>query len=195
MYQINNNFKYAGFWVRFLAFVLDQLILGFVKTILVIPFTVLLNLNIVSPGANNDSYFAMYDAVQYEDPVLFVGAFLFSLLILFVFNFIIEWFYYAFFESSRNMGTPGKMILGLKVIDFEGNRISFGKATGRYFAKLLSAMVLLVGYIMAAFTERKQALHDILANCFVVYNDNRKKIEIPDDFQNARTNYPKDYII
>ncbi|MFA8344441.1 MAG: RDD family protein [Rhodothermaceae bacterium] len=195
MYQLNSNFRYAGFWVRALAFILDHLILGFVKTILFIPLTVFLNLSFMLPGTNEDSYFAVYNSVQYEDPSLFIVAFIFSVMIFFVINSLIEWLYFAFFESSNNMATPGKMILGLKVTDFEGKRISFGKATGRYFAKFLSSMILAIGYIMAAFTERKQALHDILANCFVIYNDNYRKIEIPDDSGNNQTDYPKDYII
>ena len=59
------------------------------------------------------------------------------------------------------------MALGLKVTDMEGNRISFGRATGRYFGKIISGMILYIGYIIAGFTEKKQALHDIMANCLV----------------------------
>jgi uncharacterized RDD family membrane protein YckC len=71
-------------------------------------------------------------------------------------------------ESSKHQGTVGKLILKIKVTDTSGNRISFARATGRYFGKILSGMILLIGYIMAGFTERKQALHDILAGCYVI---------------------------
>ena len=77
-------------------------------------------------------------------------------------------FYWAAFESSKWQASPGKMALGIKVTDLNGNRISFARASGRYFAKILSGLTLLVGYFMAAFTARKQALHDIIAGCLVV---------------------------
>jgi len=61
--------------------------------------------------------------------------------------------------------------MGIKVTDLNGNRISIGQATGRYFGKILSALILYVGFLMAGFTEKKQALHDIMASCLVVDND------------------------
>ena len=78
------------------------------------------------------------------------------------------WLYFALMESSANQATLGKMAIGIKVTDMSGRRIGFGQATGRYFGKILSSMILLIGYIMAAFTEKKQALHDMLAGCLVV---------------------------
>jgi uncharacterized RDD family membrane protein YckC len=71
-------------------------------------------------------------------------------------------------ESSSRQATVGKMTLGLKVTDLAGRRISFARASGRYFAKYVSSMTLLIGYIMAGFTERKQALHDIIAGTLVI---------------------------
>jgi len=59
------------------------------------------------------------------------------------------------------------MALSMKVTDLQGNRISFARATGRHFAKYISAMILLIGYIMAGFTERKQALHDMITGTLV----------------------------
>ncbi|OQX78511.1 MAG: hypothetical protein B6D61_05310 [Bacteroidetes bacterium 4484_249] len=61
-----------------------------------------------------------------------------------------------------------KMLLKIKVTDYDGNRISFARATGRYFGKIISAMIIMIGYIMAGFTDRKQALHDIMASCYVI---------------------------
>lgn len=60
------------------------------------------------------------------------------------------------------------MALGIKVTDMSGNRVSFGKATGRYFGKFISALILSIGFIMVAFTEKKQGLHDMMAGCLVV---------------------------
>ena len=71
-------------------------------------------------------------------------------------------------ESSRFQGTLGKLAVQIKVTDLDGNRISFGRATGRHFGKIVSGMILMIGYIMVAFTERKQGLHDIMAGCLVV---------------------------
>jgi uncharacterized RDD family membrane protein YckC len=71
-------------------------------------------------------------------------------------------------ESSARQATLGKMALKLAVTDLEGERIGFGRATGRYFAKFLSWLTLLVGFFMAGFTQRKQGLHDILAKTLVI---------------------------
>jgi len=60
------------------------------------------------------------------------------------------------------------MALGIIVTDMEGRRISFGRATGRYFAKIISAIIIYIGFLMIAFTERKQGLHDMIADCLVV---------------------------
>jgi uncharacterized RDD family membrane protein YckC len=72
-------------------------------------------------------------------------------------------------ESSVRQATFGKSVMSLRVTDDGGQRISFGRATGRFFAKIVSGMVpLLIGYIMAAFTEKKQALHDLIAGTLVL---------------------------
>ena len=76
--------------------------------------------------------------------------------------------YFAFMESSARQATLGKQALGIIVTDLNGNRIYFGKATARYFGKFISGLILGIGYIMAGFTEKKQALHDMMARCLVV---------------------------
>jgi uncharacterized RDD family membrane protein YckC len=81
---------------------------------------------------------------------------------------VISWLYYALMESSAKQATLGKMAIGIVVTDLDGHRISFGRATGRYFGKILSGLILGIGFLMAAFTEKKQALHDILASTLVV---------------------------
>ena len=84
--------------------------------------------------------------------------------------FIVSWLYFTLLESSSRQATIGKMVLGISVTDLSGNRISFGRATGRYFAKIISGIIFCIGYIMAAFTAKKQALHDIMASTLVVKN-------------------------
>jgi len=65
------------------------------------------------------------------------------------------------------------MLLGIQVVDLEGRQISFGRASGRHFAKILSTIILMIGFLMALFTQRKQALHDIIAGCLVVKRPDR----------------------
>ena len=85
--------------------------------------------------------------------------------------FLLPWVYEAFLQSSEWQATVGKRVLGLVVSDLKGERISFMRATGRHFAKYISAFLLGIGFIMAAFTARKQALHDMIADTLVVVKD------------------------
>jgi uncharacterized RDD family membrane protein YckC len=80
----------------------------------------------------------------------------------------IQVFYFTLMESSKAQGTVGKMALGIKVTDINGAKLDFGKAFVRSLSRIVSGMILLIGYIMAAFTEKKQALHDIIAGTVVV---------------------------
>ena len=80
----------------------------------------------------------------------------------------IQFVYFAYLESSEKQATVGKMVLGLKVTDLNGQRISFARAAGRFLGKFLSSMILGIGYIMAGFTEKKQGLHDMIAGTLVV---------------------------
>jgi uncharacterized RDD family membrane protein YckC len=136
---MNGTSTYAGFWRRVAAWILDILILGIV--------TVPLNLAFGdSPGS---------DSMGYSPEAQSIST-------------VLGWLYFALMESSTKQATIGKMALGITVTDLEGRRIGFGKATGRYFAKILSALILLIGFLMVAFTARKQGLHDILAGTLVV---------------------------
>ena len=82
--------------------------------------------------------------------------------------FAIAWGYYAGMESSTKQATLGKMILGIVVTGVDGQRITFMRATGRHFAKILSGLLLFIGYLMVLWTARKQGLHDIMAGTLVV---------------------------
>jgi uncharacterized RDD family membrane protein YckC len=80
-----------------------------------------------------------------------------------------QWLYHAYLESGEKQGTWGKQMMGLYVTDLLGNPITFGRASGRFFAKIVTGMIPLgIGYIMAGFTERRQALHDMIASCLVL---------------------------
>jgi len=140
--------SYAGFWKRFLAAFLDGLVGGVGYVI------IMLMLMAVGGGFNH------YEGNQ-PAAIAFVVA-------LWVFIIVGSWLYPALMESSKLKATVGKLALGLKVTDLDGRRISFGRATARYFAHYLSAMTLFIGYIMAAFTTKKQAMHDMIAATLVL---------------------------
>jgi len=146
---------YAGFWLRFVAFLIDAIVLGIVGAILTLPFGAGIGLHGLLRGR------------AFESPEEWVGAtgLLFKVIVI---RTILNWLYYALFESSEWRGTLGKKALGLEVTDLNGNRIDFARASGRFFAKILSVLILWIGFIMAGITEKKQALHDILAGCLVI---------------------------
>jgi uncharacterized RDD family membrane protein YckC len=86
-----------------------------------------------------------------------------------VLSFFAPWLYEAFMLSSEWQATVGKRAMSIVVTGADGGRITFARATGRHFAKYLSACILGIGFIMAAFTSKKQALHDFIAETFVVH--------------------------
>lgn len=81
---------------------------------------------------------------------------------------VAAWIYSALLESSKSQATLGKKALGIKVTDAQGERISFGRATGRFWSKCVSAFAVGIGFLLAAFTGKKQALHDLMARTLVV---------------------------
>lgn len=85
---------------------------------------------------------------------------------------VMYWLYAAFMESGSGQATLGKRALGLKVTDTDGQRISFGQATARHFGHFLSMLILCMGYLMMLWNDKKQTLHDKIANTLVVKSDN-----------------------
>lgn len=146
----------AGFLRRWAAIFLDSLIL---TTAFYAVFFVLILVVGVAGG-----FEALGDFDTEEPPSWAVGAYLGLYLVYFV----MAGLYYALMESSSAQATVGKMALGIKVVDRNGARLTFPHALGRWFAAALSYITLYIGYLMAAFTERKQALHDIVVGTFVV---------------------------
>ncbi len=137
---------YAGFWQRFAAAFIDGLIL-------LIPILIIFVLA-VAASSSDPTLTARERSSSAIWTTQIIGG-------------IVGWLYFATLESSPAQATYGKRAVGLKVVDRNGNRIGFGRATGRYLSKTLSSFFY-IGYIMAAFTERKQALHDLIASTFVV---------------------------
>jgi uncharacterized RDD family membrane protein YckC len=150
---------YAGFWLRFLAYIIDHVLLGVIVGVVAV-------LAIAAIGVG---YFqAMVQGIHDGDgafPFELVSTILFAVLVMF----FVSWIYHAWMESSQYQGTLGKMALGLVVTDMNDQRITFGRASGRFFARIVSSLIPLeLGYIMAGITEKKQALHDMIASCLVL---------------------------
>ena len=149
--------RYAGFWLRFLAHLIDHVILGIVAAplffILVLPVIV----RVAKDAERN----------QEPSPELII-AIVSSVFIYIVLAFVGQWLYEALLTSSSWQGTVGKRVLQLRVTDELGNRIGFGRATGRFFAKILSSMFFCIGFIMVGLTDRKRGLHDMLAGTLVM---------------------------
>lgn len=110
--------------------------------------------------------------------------------LLLLLNIIVGWLYFALMESSKKQATLGKLALGIIVTDLAGQRISFGAATGRYFGKILSWVPFCAGFVMAAFTERKQALHDVLIGTLVL-NRNSSAIKAPSSNSSTNSSQPQ----
>ena len=147
MFQDFQTPSYAGFWLRVLAWLIDALI----SCAISFPLGIAVGLIVAASGSDLDS-----------GDILLVRLSTNGLSI------VASWLYYSLCESSSWQGTVGKKVLGLRVTDLDGQRISFGRATGRHFAKFLSGLTLGIGFIMVAFTERKQGLHDMVANTLVL---------------------------
>ena len=139
---------YAGFWLRALAFIIDNLILGFLTTLIILSDPPVF---LVNPDLNAQT-------LRLIPPFTRLG---------FLVVYFIMWLYFSSFEASTWQATPGKRILRLYVTDLGGQRLTFVRAAARNVARMLSAL-LVVGYLLAGFTEKKQALHDILAKCLVL---------------------------
>ncbi len=153
---------YAGFWKRFAAYLIDSIIIGCVVGI----FMMVFGIGLFASMASMDEM--QMEQMDEEDATALAAGMIGGMMTLILVASAAQWLYFALMESSPKQGTLGKMALGIIVTDMSGNRLSFGRATGRYFGKILSGMILCIGYIMAGFTEKKQALHDMIAGCLVV---------------------------
>lgn len=141
---------YAGFWRRFVAALIDEIILTICGAVIGVIIGVIIGFIGV--------------ALEADIGTIQVIAIVTGYIICIVLN----WLYFTLLESSSKQATLGKMTMGIIVTDLNGSRISFGKANGRYWGKIVSAIILYIGFIMAGFTQKKQALHDIMAETLVV---------------------------
>lgn len=148
---------YGGFWIRLLAHLIDHVILGAVAAPLFFIMVLPAALRVAHEAERSnepspDLIFAILSSVFLYVALALAG----------------QWLYEALLTSSSWQATIGKRVLRLKVVDEAGNRISFARATGRFFAKFLSSMFFCIGFLMIAFTQRKSGLHDMIAGTLVV---------------------------
>ena len=141
--------QYGGFWLRFVAYIIDAIVMVAVQYVILM----VLGLDEALTGGFSE-----------ETATLSAGQSLTANVI----SIVLGWLYFAVLESGSWQATLGKKALGMVVTDVDGQRISFLRATGRYFGKIVSSIILLIGFIMIAFTERKQGLHDMMAGTLVV---------------------------
>ena len=135
--------SYGGFWKRVIAYLIDAFIIAF-------PVTMIFG-TVIPEVLNTENVEVTSVAVSMPQVIMLVAS----------------WVYFAGLESSAWQATVGKKMLGMQVTDTSGERIDFIKATIRYFAKILSSFILMIGFIMVAFTAKKQGLHDFIAGTLV----------------------------
>lgn len=141
---------YAGFWRRFIAYLIDIVIVVICGAIIGGIVGAIIGFVLGSSGTSLSTIKAVAGIVGY------------------IIGIVSNWLYFTLLESSSKQATLGKMAIGIIVTDLNDNRISFGRANGRYWGKIVSAIILLIGFFMAGFTKKKQALHDIMAETLVV---------------------------
>lgn len=139
---------YAGFWLRFAAALIDGIIL------LILNFGIGMGLGLLLMAAASGSRDTL-GLMQMLGRVVGI---------------VVAWLYFAVQEGSTAHATIGKRAVGIRVTDLSGQPVTFARASGRHFSKYISILTLLIGYVLAAFTPRKQALHDMIAGCLVVRN-------------------------
>ena len=154
---------YAGLGRRLIAFVVDTILILLIGIVVVTFFNLAYGIK-----------YAYYIVVQHApvsdltesgtlDAAITPIIAAFGMLII-----IIPWLYYASFESSRSQATPGKLLMRTVVTDLDGNKPTFARVTLRHFAKFISALIIFIGFLMIGLTKRKQGLHDKIAGCLVL---------------------------
>jgi uncharacterized RDD family membrane protein YckC len=156
------NVQYAGFWLRVVAYLIDSVILSMAFMAIFIPFAIMTGLTAVLGNIHPG-----------EDPrdigAVLGGTFFLALFTVMSLAFLGGWLYHAKMESSSWQATLGKKALNLRVTDLYGARVTFARASGRHFAKLITGLIPLgIGFMLAGLTERRQTLHDIIAGCLVL---------------------------
>jgi uncharacterized RDD family membrane protein YckC len=161
-----DNIRYAGFWVRFAAYLLDSIIIG-------IPLTIIMGVIFFLMFTTSGSFEVLSDqaAIHGEISTQQIITILMTYALFFVFTIIAMVAYFAGMHASKWQATVGKKLLRLKVTDLNGDRITFWRALGRLLLSQFISSIFYIGYIIAAFTEKKQSLHDLIAGTLVIHEN------------------------
>jgi len=131
--------RYAGFWIRVVAQIIDSIAVAIINALL---------------------YKLIWGKTSFDGT---------DALLPFLLTITLYLIYYAGMESSSKQGTLGKMALNIQVGDRFGNRVSFANAAGRYFSKFISFIIFCIGFMMVGWDPKKQGLHDKFADTYVFY--------------------------
>jgi len=153
--------EYAGFWLRFVAYIIDYILIWVVQAFVAIPILAMVGISFASNMGNMESMNEGEIMGMLAGMFAAAGATMLLTTVLVV-------LYFTFMESSKYQATVGKLALGLVVTDENGNKLDVVKALVRNLCKIISSMILMIGYLMVGFTEKKQGLHDIIAKTLVV---------------------------
>lgn len=153
--------SYASFGARFVAMIIDYILIGCIQFLVIAPIMAFLGLGLASQVDSSGT-------LTEEQAIGMAGAAAGAIMSVVIIVYAISILYFSIMESSKAQASVGKLALGIKVTDANGDRISFGKAVLRSIGKIVSGMILYIGFIMAAFTEKKQGLHDMIANTLVL---------------------------
>ncbi len=154
------NTNYAGFWLRFVALIIDAIIVGVAQSFVIVPILGVMGFNLANDLQNGD--------MSEAEAIGMIASIMATMGTTILISGIISILYYVLMETSKFQGTVGKIALGLKVTDLNGEKLDMSKALIRNLGKIISGIILYIGYIMAGFTEKKQALHDMIASTLVV---------------------------
>ena len=155
------NTNYAGFGPRLVAVIIDIIIIGVAQSFIIVPLLAAVGFGFASGAENMDFSNPEESAGMIAGIMALIGAY-------WILATCIQILYFTFMESSKNQATVGKMAMGLMVTDLNGGKLDFSKALVRNLCKIISNLTMLIGYIMAAFTEKRQSLHDMIASTLVV---------------------------
>lgn len=154
--------NYASFGIRWVAQIIDFIILYIINWIVITPILAAVGFGVAS--ANNFDFASMSEGDMIAAFTALMGALVAGSIALYIIRVV----YGAVMESSKFQATIGKLAVGIKVTGTDGSRLTFVKALLRHIGKIVSGFIIFIGYIMAAFTEKKQALHDMIASSIVV---------------------------
>ena len=157
---------YAGLGRRLIAFIVDLIL------ILLFDLVAATVLGLIRGIQNSYFYFVQHVPVEQLTTEGTMGALLGSMIASFgVLFIVIPWLYYAGFESSRSQATPGKLLMHIVVTDMNGNKPTFARVTLRHFAKIISTLIIFIGFLMIGLTRKRQGLHDRISGCLVLLQD------------------------